>query len=100
MLFRIRLRSPPPPVRQFDAGVAGLYELQVLLLGRAENVDLGEGITQTFGGGGLTAQYFANTRFMGNALVTRVRLLFTWSVLASAFRALVGFQDMVLSCVV
>lgn len=66
--------SPPRPfVRYFNAGVAGLYELQVLLLGRAENIDSGGGVTQTFGGGGLTAEYFANTRFMGKALVTRVR---------------------------
>lgn len=56
----------------FDAGVAGLYELQVMLLSRASTVDELAGLSGTSGGGGLTARYYTNARLAGRPLVTRV----------------------------
>lgn len=72
------LLSPSP--RLPLAGVTGLYELQVMLLSR---VSSGDGLadlsgSSTFGGGGLTAQYYTNARLAGRPLVTRVCACFPY----------------------
>ena len=64
---------PPPPPRCTNTGAIGLYELQVRLLSRASTGDAGGGMSGSYGGGGLTAQYYSNARLAGRPLATRVR---------------------------
>lgn len=58
-----------------QAGVSGLYRIQILLLSRANLGDAERGLQSrtSFGeGGGLTAHYYANVRLDDPPLVTRV----------------------------
>lgn len=75
MPYKWYVKKRPRHPQRNNSGATGLYELQVELLSRADTGSAGTGLSGSFGGGGVTARYFANTRLAGKPLVTKVRVL-------------------------